>query len=251
MNTRIPLGLPEVAELLDRSPATREAILVGGQALNVLAVHHGLDAIATAVSYDIDFFGDATVARDAGHAWGGRARVADIDDHTPNTALVLVNFHGQTHQIDFMGEIMGVQAEELKAWAATIEADGKTFRVMHPLHVLQSQLENVYGVLNRRAMGTRAVARARLSIQVAERTIRDYLDNNDKRAAFKAAERVAEISTHPAALRAWYEDNLDVLAVIPAHPEWPSKFTTIRLPQIHDMASRSRNQYVKAHKHDQ
>lgn len=239
------MGLPEVADLLDQSPRTRKAILVGGQALNVLAVHYGLDAIATAVSNDIDFFGNAALAREAGKAWGGRTRKAAMDDHTPNSALILVNIHGQTHQIDFMSQILGVQANELERWAATVEASGKNFLVMHPLHVLQSQLENVYGVLNRRRMGPRAVHRTGLAIRVAERSIGEYLEGGDIRAALKAAERVGEIAATKAGLHAWHADRLDLLAAIPAHRKWPEEFLKKRLPQIRDMLSKQREDYVR------
>lgn len=244
MNERTPLGLPEVADLLDQSPSTRKAILVGGQALNVLAVHYNLDAIATAVSGDIDFFGNAALARKAGKAWSGRTRRSSMDDHTPNSALVLVEIHGQTHQIDFMSQILGVHAEELEDWAATIKVDGKTFRIMHPLHVLQSQLENVYGVLNRRRMGPRAVSRTNLAVRVVERALRDYLDGDDIRAALKAAERVAEIATTKAGLRAWYGDGLDPLTAIPSHVRWPGEFLEKRLPQIREIVSKQREQYA-------
>ena len=240
MKERTPLGLSEVADLLDQSPSTRKATLVGGQALNVLAVHYGLDAIATAVSEDIDFFGDAALAREASKAWGGHTRKAGMEDHTPNSALVLVEIHGQTHQIDFMSQILGVQANELEAWAATIEVDEKKFRVMHPLHVLQSQLENVYGMLDRRRMGPRAVSRTRLAVRVAERSIRGYLNGGDIRAALKAAERVSEIAATRAGLRAWHVDGLDLLTAIPSHSKWPTEFLEKRLPQIRDLLSKQR-----------
>jgi hypothetical protein len=178
VNERTPLGLPEVADLLDQSPRTREAILVGGEAIKVLAVYYGLDAIATAVSKDIDFFGDATLASTAGKAWGGCTRKTSTDDHTPNSALVLVEIYGQAHQIDFISQILGVQASELEAWAATVDVDGKQIRVMHPLHVLQSQLETMYGILNRRRIGERAINRARVTLRIAERSIQEYLDGD-------------------------------------------------------------------------
>lgn len=245
MNERTPLGLPEVADLLDQSPSTRKAILAGGQALNVLAVHYKLDAIATAVSEDIDFFGDAALARKAGKAWGGRTRRAGVDDHTPNSALVLIEIHGQTHQIDFMSQILGVHGKELEDWAATVEVDGKAFRVMHPLHVLQSQLENMYGVLDRRRMGPRAISRTSLAIRVVERALRDYLDRDDFRAALKAAERVAKVAVTKAGLRAWHDDRLDLLTAIPSHNGWPEEFLEKRLPQIRDIVSKQREQYAR------
>ena len=248
MNERTPLGLPEVADLLDQSPHTREAILVGGQALNVLAVHYGLDAIATAVSYDIDFFGNAALAHEAGKAWGGRTRKAGMDDHTPNSALVLIEIHGQTHQIDVMSQIVGVQVDEMQAWAAIIEVAGKKFRVIHPLHVLQSQLENIYGVLDRRRMGPRTVSRTRLAVRVTERSIREYLDGSDIRAGLKAAERVAEIAATRAGLRAWHVDELDILTAIPSHGKWPTEFLEKRLPQIRNLLSKQREKLERRKK---
>lgn len=239
------LGLPEIADLLEQSPGTRDAILVGGQALNVLAVHYGLDAIATAVSYDIDFFGDAATARKAAKAWHGKAKVAGMDDNTANTALVLIEIHGQTHQIDFMSQILGVQAKELKSWAVTVEVDGKEFRVMHPLHVLQSQIENVYGMLDRRSMGPRAAARVMLAMQVVEHVIREYLEADDTRAALKAAERVAEIAVTRAGLRSWHEDAIDLSSAIPPHKKWPPKFIAERLPRLRGRISEKQAVYSR------
>ncbi|HEV7163854.1 MAG TPA: hypothetical protein VGO35_00505 [Gammaproteobacteria bacterium] len=238
-----PLGLDDVADLLARSPSTRETILVGGQALNVLAVHYGLDVVSTAVSEDIDFFGDARQARAAGQAWNGATRIARIDDHTPNSAYVLLEMNGATYQIDFMADILGVKVKELKDWAATIEADGKAFLVMHPLHVLQSQLENIYGILNRRSMGARAVKRMRLANSVAASALADYLEHGDIKTALKGAERIAKIATTPAGLRAWYEDHVDVLAAIPENPHWSRVFLTKRLPQIHKFVDSKRENY--------
>jgi hypothetical protein len=226
------LGLDDVADLLAKSPSTRDAILVGGQALNVLAVHYGLDVVSTAVSEDIDFFGDALQARAAGKAWNGTTKVAGMDDHTPNSACVLLEMSGATYQIDFMADILGVKVKELKDWASTIEANGKSFLVMHPLHVLQSQLENVYGILDRRSMGARAVRRMRLANSVAASALVDYLDHGDKKTASKGAERIAKIAVTQAGLRAWYEDHVDILAAIPDSSLWSREFLTKRLPQI-------------------
>lgn len=244
-DTRKPLGIKEVEALLEKSPDTKDAILVGGQALNVLAVHYGLASVATALSDDIDFFGDAHKAIAAGKAWDGKTKTATLDDHTPNSAFVLINIGGTPHQIDFMAQIQGVQIKELHDWAAIIEADGASFRVMHPVHVLQSQIENVYGVLNRRSWGQRMVQRVVLSVQVADSAIRERLEKGAVRDALKIAERIAEIAVTPSGLRAWREDEVDVLSAIPEHPRWPSTFTTRRLPQIRKYVTQKREKLLK------
>lgn len=242
---RKPLGIKQVEALLAKSPETKDAILVGGQALNVLAVHYGLASVATALSDDIDFFGDAHKAVAAGKAWDGKTKTATLDDHTPNSAFVVINIGGTPHQIDFMAQIQGVQVQELHDWAAVIEADGASFRVMHPLHVLQSQIENVYGVLNRRSWGPRMVQRVNLSIQVTESAIRERLEQDAIRDALKMVERIAEIAAGSPALRGWREDNVDVLLAIPEHPRWPAAFSSRRLPQIHKHIAQKREKLFK------
>ncbi|MFI4920333.1 MAG: hypothetical protein ACHQAZ_01685 [Gammaproteobacteria bacterium] len=239
----MPLGLPDVADLLERSSSTRKAILIGGQALNVFAVHYHLDAISTAVSEDIDFFGDAKLAREAGKAWHGKTRVANIDDQTASSALVLVELHGETHQIDFMSQVLGVNAEELQRWAAEVEVDEKRFYVMHPIHVLQSQTENIYGQLDRRAKGIRGARRVGLAINVAERQAQDYLDKGDVRAALRMAERTAELAQAEPGLRAWHMDRTEIMTAIPLHKNWPIDFLEKRLPQLQEHVSNQRAIY--------
>lgn len=245
MTERKPLGLPEVADLLDQSHETRKAILVGGQALNVLAVYYKLEAAAAAVSEDIDFFGDAKTARDAGKAWGSQTRVATMDDITPNSAYVIIEIDGEKHQIDFMAQILGVKVDELRAWARTVEVDDKTFRVMHPLHVLQAQLENVYGALNRRITGDRTVSRTRLAVRVVRAALHEELETGDEHAALIAAERITEIAQLPTGLRAWHEDHVELLDAVPSHENWPTAFVTKRFPQIQAYIGGKRRKYSR------
>ncbi|HET7174467.1 MAG TPA: hypothetical protein VFK21_00515 [Gammaproteobacteria bacterium] len=241
----MPIGLTEVVDLLDRSVSTRGAILIGGQALNVHAVAFGLAAISTAVSEDIDFFGDASLAREAGRAWGGRTEIATIDDHTANSAYVLIELNGETYQIDFMSQVLGVRAEEMERWAANVEVGNKTIRVMHPLHVVQSQTENVYGQLDRRAFGQRSARRVALAVDVAERQARQYLDGNEIRASLKMAERTARIAIGRPGLRAWHDDSIDLLVAIPQHAKWPDKFIKTRLPQLRKRVDKARAIYAR------
>jgi len=83
MRKRRPLSVYDVGALLARSPHSREAILVGGQALNIWAVHYDLAAASAVVSNDIDFFGSRANAIAAGLEWGAEVRTPALDDHTP------------------------------------------------------------------------------------------------------------------------------------------------------------------------
>ncbi len=229
-----PLSVSDVGELLERSPRSRDAILVGGQALNVWAVHYGLASQATAVSDDVDFFGTRAQAIAAGLDWGGDVKMPSLDDHTPNAAVVLVEIRESKRGIDFLDSILGVESDELRRWAGRVRGHNYGFRVMHPLHVLQSQMENVYGALKRRDErdGKYYVGRVKLSVQVVASAVEEMLEAKRTRDALNAAERVARIARSRPGLEAGRRDGVEALAGIPVHSDWPSKFREQRLPQI-------------------
>ena len=217
--------------------------MVGGQALNIWAVRYGLSAEWAAVSDDIDFFGNRAAAIAAGLEWGGDVKTPKLDDHTVNSAVVLVNIDEAEHGIDFLNSILGVDSEELKRWASAAGGPGYSFRVMHPLHVLQSQLENTYGSLNRRdsELGEYQVERVKLAIAVVAAAVSQLLEAGRTRAAFNMVKRIALVATRPAALAAFARDQIDVLTAIPDHKAWPGDFLEKRLPQIRGHTARKRN----------
>jgi hypothetical protein len=230
-----------------RSPRARNAILVGGQALNIWAVRLGLAPEAAAVSEDIDFFGSRADAIGAGLDWQATVYAASLDDHTPNAAVVVVvvDIDNEERGIDFLSSIAGVDSEELRRWATKVRGRTYDFYVMHPLHVLQSQMENVYGALHRRdePEGEYYVQRVALAVTVAAGVIAELLEAGRAREALKAAERIATIAAARPGLAAWRRDELEVLAAIPDHPGWPKRFLASRQPQIRKSVRSKRDKH--------
>lgn len=237
-----------MAQLLDRSPQTRAAILVGGQALNVWAIRFGLRTEASTLSDDIDFFGSRTDALAAQRDWHGKASIAGFDDVTGNAATVVVEIDDESHSIDFLSSIAGVDSEELRRFAVPLTGRGYSFNVMHPLHVLLSQLENVYGSPGRRdeADGEYYAARARLGVAVAAGAIRELLAAARPRDALRFAERVGELARSRAGLKAWLIDGVDVLEAIQTHDQWPRQFVDKRLPQLRERVAATREKRARA-----
>lgn len=242
-----PLSVRDVGELLQRSPRTRDVVLVGGQALNIWAIWFGLAAQATAVSRDIDFLGSRADAVAAGLDWRAEVNTASLDDHTPNAATVVVTIDNERHGIVFLSSLAGVDSAELRRWAGIVRSGPYDFRVMHPLHVLQSQLENVYGVLRRRHEqdGDYYAGRVALAIDVTAAAIAAMLDGGATRDALKAAERVATIARGRPALEAWSRDEIDVLTAIPAHHGWSKRFLALRRPQIEADVLKRRDRHAR------
>lgn len=224
----------DVADLLRRSSQARKAILVGGQALNFWAVHYRLSTETAALSRDIDFFGNRKDALAANRDWKGKVNLADFDDHTVNAAVVVVEINNETHGIDFLTSIAGVDTESLRKNAIQVQAPGYEFSVMHPLHVMQSQVENVYGLLKRRddPDGKYYVGRLELAIKVAAAAITELLKAKRHRDALNFAEAMGTLAATREGIDAWLRDGLDLLQSIPERGDWPKKFLDKRLPQL-------------------
>jgi hypothetical protein len=210
-------------------------------------VRFGLAAEAAAVSSDVDFFGSRADAVSAGLDWAAEVNLAALDDHTPNAAAVVVTIDDEQRGIDFLNSIAGVDSDELGRWAAKVRGRGYQFRVMHPLHVLQSQIENVYGVLRRRDEegGDYYIGRVLLSIEVSAAAVIEMLETRRTREALDAAERVGAIAVGRSAVACWTRDQVDVLAAIPEHAAWPKRFVGTRLPQLRAAARARRQRFTR------
>lgn len=239
------LSYRQVLELVSGKPVD-ELILVGGQATNAWAEVLGIASesaeglYGAALSDDIDFLGLAPAAIKLAKAIGGDLKVAGMDSHTPNAAVVTFDFGGETNTIDVLHSLQGFSEgdlQEVREWAATPEMPGaleNKLRVMHPLHCLQAQLENVYGVLNRRekADGKRSASRVRLLCEIGRRTIHRYLDDREIDSARRMIERLYELAHSGPALRARTTDGIDLVEGHSRDAKLGVDFLEKRLPQL-------------------
>jgi len=155
-------------DLLDRvlAIAGTQTILVGGQALAFWASYYRIDEPVAAISKDADFLGSRN---DVDRFATGLNGVVRLPDRRMKTALlgrveVAISDMEYVH-IDVLLEVFGDISQKAireRSYAATIGT--KTFKVMHPLDVLQGRLENVYGIKEKQ--DEHGVEQLRLAIQV-------------------------------------------------------------------------------------
>lgn len=239
------LSYRQVLEIVSGKPV-EELILVGGQATNAWAEALGIASesaeglYGAALSDDIDFLGLAPAAISLARAIGGEVKVAAIDSHTPNAAVVTFDLEGETNTIDVLHSLQGFSdrdLEEVRKWAAVPEmpqAVENRLRVMHPLHCLQGQLENVYGVLNRREKkdGERNANRVRMLCEIARRTLQRYLDEEAIASGRATIERLYELARTEPALRARAVDGIDLVEGLPLDARLGGEFLEKRVPQL-------------------
>jgi hypothetical protein len=248
------LSFRDVIRVVEKVPDLSGIVLVGGQALNFWAESLGIATADTAAPYgpavsdDIDFLGPARAAIALGEAVAGKVKIAGMDDaNSPNTALVTLDIDGERHLIDFLGDMKGFSPRELervRSWAIPLTVGQHSPRpmyVMHPVHCLEAQLENVYGVdLNRRSErgGERYVGRVRLAVEACRRLTLRYLETGKARSALRIAEKAHELSLLPSAMRARFEDGLQVEAATP-EGSMPVAFREQRHPQMQQRLERA------------
>jgi hypothetical protein len=184
---------------------------------------------------------------------GGKAHIAGFDDsHSPNSGVVTFDFQGETHSIDFLAQMAGFKPLELPAvlkWALTVplcNTSTAPLSVMHPMHCLQAQLENIYGaILNRRASayGERYVSRVRLAIEACRRIGQQCAEAGDTEKARDIAEHVHTLSRLRSALRARHDDGLHVEEGIYKGAQMPQEFLNLRVPQMTRLLARKVEKY--------
>jgi hypothetical protein len=252
------LSIDDVAEIIEHIPDLKDIILIGGQALNYWAEILGLaDAESTgaygpATSKDIDFLGSIAAVRAFSAGVQGEASIAGWDDaFSPNSGVVSFDFHGETRKIDFLANMAGFTTVELSTvrnWAQRVqlrETMTASLAVMHPMHCLQAQLENIYGTLDRRgsAEGPRYVSRVRLAVEACRRVSEKSATAGDAETAMRIAEHVHTLSLLSSALRARHEDGVRVDDGIYSGPGMPSIFLRVRIAQMQRLLDRKVAKY--------
>lgn len=257
------LSVRDVRAVVSKVPNLSGIVLVGGQALNFwaealeIATEDSKGDFGPALSGDIDFLGPASAAIEFGKALNAKVKIAGMNDaSSPNTALVTLDIEGEKHLIDFLGDLKGFSAAELQRLkdlavpVGLVAGEHRPILVMHPVHCLESQLENIYGQLNRRIEtgGERYVGRIRLAIEACRRITLRYLTVSDTRSALNVAEKVHSLSLFPAALRARREDGIQVADGIPESDAMPAPFREKRLPQMRETLERKYSKSLRIYR---
>jgi hypothetical protein len=160
-----PLDAAEVRKILSIcSPA---GLLVGGQALAFWADHLQVErpeSLVSGVTADADFIGDAALATTLGKRLGWQTWIPSLDDSTPQTGKVTHRTRsGEVKQVDFLSGVVGLTTKDLARRAIEMDIpDIGRLRVTHPVDVLDSRIQNLHLLPEKRNSAGIAQARPRL-----------------------------------------------------------------------------------------
>jgi hypothetical protein len=247
-----PLRPEEVRRILrDLKPLSEERhiILVGGQAVAFWAAFFELEKAATEeklfTSKDIDFEGAARSVRRAGELLGGEVRLATMDDHTPNTGVVLFkDSDGEERTADFLSAPYGLDARDVRDSALRIvvpDPDGSgevPVWIMHPERCLESRVYNVVGL---KQAGQIAMEQLQRSVLSAREFSRQLLDDTNLgeaervRAVLRLNERIYKKCLRDRSFQKVYLDHeVDPFEAVLHDERLPDKFLEKRYPQMVD-----------------
>ena len=146
------------------SLAGGETILVGGQALAFWSSYFGIEPPPGAVTKDADFLGSRADVERIARGLGGQAHYPPERAQTALTGQVTKDLPGNDYiNIDILFRMHGATTmPALRARAVQVQLDAATFKILHPMDVLQSRLENLYSLPEKQ--DEHAVAQLRLAI---------------------------------------------------------------------------------------
>jgi hypothetical protein len=233
-DTEAPLTPEDVQKIL--SICSPRGLLVGGQALAFWADHLRVERpvnLVSGVTADADFIGDSALAKDLARRLGWQIWIPSLDDSTPQTGKVTHRTKsGEVKQVDFLSGVVGLTTKDLARRAIEMEMPNNGhLRVIHPIDVLDSRIQNLHLLPEKRTEA--GIAQARLAVDVARAFIRQEVATRDERTGLKLLERVADIAGDIAAVRVFLLYGIDPLKGIPLEDfRTTSALHKVRWPQI-------------------
>jgi hypothetical protein len=232
--TEAPLTPEDVQKIL--SICSPRGLLVGGQALAFWADHLQVERpvnLVSGVTADADFIGDSGLAKDLARRLGWQIWIPALDASTPQTGKVTHRTKsGEVKQVDFLSGVVGLTTKDLVRRAIEMEIpDIGRLRVIHPVDVLDSRIQNLHLLPEKRTDA--GIAQALLAVGVARAFIRQEVATRDERTGVKLLERVADIASDIAAVRVFLLYGIDPLKAVPLEDfRTTSALHKVRWPQI-------------------
>lgn len=234
IETEAVLSIEDLHAILEI--CSTDGVLVGGQALGFWADHFDVQrptSLEPAVSADADFIADADLARKLAQALGWNEWIATMDDSTFQVGKVTQKQpDGSIKQIDILDSVAGLTTRDVVGRALEMDVpEIGRLRVMHPVDVLDSRIQNLDLIPSKRT--PTGVSQAQLALDVARRFMCVEIAERGERESLAHLERIAEIATRDGAIRVFLRYGIDPLLAAPIEEfRMTTALRSRRWPQI-------------------
>lgn len=252
MKTKQAVVPPEIVANLVAA-AGPDLILIGGQSLAAWMGHYGVAMPGgfAYVSKDVDFLARSAADRESvrrlADALGGRAEF-------PLLRAALTSLVGQAvrniseaevFNVDVLHSMWGAK-DDVRDRALTVSNGEAEYRVLHPLDVLKSRLDNLYGLKEKQTeLGKAQLAAA---IEVAQAFLREAAGREPREARRPATLRyvgfIEKLATDDAGKKVAKRFGIHVADAIEPAAVRNKEFRERRLPQLVRLMSPARRKEI-------
>ena len=231
-----------------------DAVLVGGQAVNVWACRYEQDGRAwhelrPYTSRDLDYHGGLAEARLAMRVLAARGHLNTGSDPSPNAGVLKVSLpDGHELLVDILTGVFGLSAAEVErtavTWSGTGVLSGLNLRVIHPLLLLEGKAAALRGLPQADRQDAKHL---RMLVLIVRQWLREQLA--DPRKVFRAVERLAACTVSPDGLQA-FAQGIDLAQALPLDDMRAAAgfaaFFEQRWPQLAEKITRKRERHLQA-----
>lgn len=216
--------------------ASEDVVLVGGQALSFWVNFYSIDLISHnivgAISRDADFLGERKDVKHIADGVSGKAIYPSEREMTAIAGQVIMRLDQNEYlNIDVIHRVVGIDADAVRRRALQAEFDGVSFRVMHPLDVLKSRIENLATLQDKQT--PEGIIQAKLALQVANKFVTAIAGNTDgQKLALKSIEAIVNIAKTSAGYKCAREFGIDFFHAIPKSSVEDEQFHQMRWPHL-------------------
>ncbi len=242
--------------LIALQTAELDAVLVGGQAVNLWAYQYAetlpqLNELLPFASEDLDFYGGRVEAMLCHEVLGGKLNLDRDFDPGPNVGVVLVNRHDRTLRIDILGSVYGLNDAEIIGTAQSFigkqALTGISIKVLHPILCLEGKLRCLRGLPQQSRQDLKHV---KILLLCVCQFLNTLSQKPDPRLALKLVERLMSSTLREDGLYAWFHHQILIETAIPIdrichsdHEKW-QRFYQQRWPQLINQLETKRQRYA-------
>lgn len=238
------LTFNDAIPIIERIPDHEKLTLVGGQAICFWSEYYTakyadlFDENILVTTQDIDFLGHQDTVRECAEAWHGRHELTSVDDHSPNSGIVMIDYDGgEELRIDFLWLVQGmdksdVEKERLEVLLPIAEQDPLPFYILSPFLCLVSRIANIL-TLNR--TDDHSLDQLKTAIVIVNCLINESLNDDQEGMARDMAENVFKLAVSKSeGIRLFTEFGIDIFEAIPQDARFNPKFLEERYPRMVD-----------------
>lgn len=248
-----PSDLPAFFKALQKSP--HPAVLVGGQSLTFWVDFFKIPVPKIDTPYltqDIDVLATKHDALIVAKELHGTCEIADLDDATPNTAIVTyITPDGRKLFVDFMGTLIGLSNEVIRKTAVELDhPEYGLIRILHPTLVLKSRVVNLHRLAQKRHAN--GVEQARLAVPVVKAFLEYFVSNglagaNPDKYLIDRIMWLHDLALTDAGKFVYAEWGIDVMQAAPMDKVQNQDFHAQHKPRMEAEIATKRERYRKRH----